>query len=111
MIWPLLSALVAGASPQSGEVTPPRQIYMPPVERYYPAGAKSRDEQGLTRLSCTLETIGRLTNCTLQSSSGSQELDQAAFRIAADALYEPQRVDGRPVAIKAILPVRWVLAD
>ena len=111
MTWLFPLALLAGASPQSGEVTPPRQIYMPPVEPFYPASAKARDEQGLTQLRCTLAVTGRLTDCVVHSSSGSLDLDQAAFRIAEEARYEPKRVDGRPVAIPAILPVRWVLAE
>lgn len=116
MSWLLLALLVQSVpadapSPQPGVVTPPRQIYMPPVDRFYPAGARSREEQGLTLLRCTLEAIGRLSNCAVHRSSGSAELDQAAFRIAQEALYEPQRIDGKPVAITAILPVRWVLAD
>lgn len=111
MAWLFLSMLIAGAFPQSGEVTPPRQIYMPPVESFYPAAARAREEQGLTQLRCTLEVTGRLVDCKVHSSSGSPDLDQAAFRIAEEARYEPKRVNGQPVAIPAILPVRWVLAE
>jgi protein TonB len=111
MIVALLLALQVSAPAPAGQITPPRQIYMPPIASYYPPEAMARDEQGTTRLKCVLDATGRLVDCALHSSSGSATLDTAAFRIAQDARYEPQRVDGTPVAIPAILPVRWVLAD
>lgn len=92
-------------------ITPPRQIYMPPVASYYPPEAMEKGEQGVTQLKCMLDVTGRLVDCGIRASSGSAALDAAAFRIAEDARYEPQKRGGQPVAVPAILPVRWVLAE
>jgi protein TonB len=106
-----LSALLVSAPAQSGVITPPRLIHVPPTANHYPERARRRGEQGLTELRCTLGVTGRLTDCAVRSSSGSAELDQASFRIAEEAICEPKRIDGQPVATPAVLPVRWVLAD
>jgi protein TonB len=106
-----LPALQAPAPVPSDHVTPPRQIYMPPVASYYPPEAMEKGEQGVTQLKCLLDITGRLVDCGVRTSSGSAALDAAAFRIAQDARYEPQKRGGQPVAILAIFPVRWVLAE
>ena len=93
------------------QVTPPRQVYLPPIAQYYPPEAMAKGEQGLTILRCVLDATGRLIECTLHASSGSAALDTAAFRIAQDARYTPQHIGGKPVAVAVNLPVRWILAE
>lgn len=110
-LQPQLPAPKAQSPVPPDEVTPPRQIYMPPIASYYPPEAMEKGEQGLTQLKCMLDVTGRLVDCAVHASSGSATLDAAAFRIAQDARYEPQKRGGQPVAVTAILPVRWVLAD
>jgi protein TonB len=47
----------------------------------YPASAQERDEQGTTRVSLTIGTTGRVTGCSVVSSSGSRALDNATCSI------------------------------
>lgn len=106
-----LPAPKARLTPPPDQVTPPRQLNMPPIARYYPPEAMRKGEQGVTVLKCLLDATGRLVDCGVQTSSGSAVLDAAAFRIAQDTRYTPQRVGGKPIAVTAQLPVRWVIAD
>lgn len=106
-----LSAPEAPMPVPPDQVTPPRQIYLPSIAQYYPPEAMARGEQGVTILRCVLDVTGRLIDCSLHASSGSEALDTAAFRIAQGAQYTPQQVGGKPVAAKVNLPVRWILAD
>ncbi len=105
-------APVPGSHPRhKGVITMPRLISMPQLDRLYPAGPKSRGEQGITRLRCTLGITGRLSACTIEASAGFPELDAAAFEVAALARFQPMLADGKAVEEPVILPVRWALAD
>ncbi len=47
----------------------------------YPETAIDREEQGSVRVSLQIGTTGRVTGCSVTSSSGSRTLDQATCRI------------------------------
>lgn len=89
----------------------PRLTFLPDPSIYYPPAALAEGREGTTLLRCTLTQEGTLTDCGVQRSSGSADLDTAAFQIAARARYTPMRVAGEAVKASVVLPVRWVIGD
>jgi protein TonB len=58
----------------------------------YPASALRNEEEGTTRFRLTVGTNGRVTDCSVTSSSGSPALDSATCRIMRSrARFTPAR--------------------
>jgi len=89
----------------------PRLTFLPDPSIYYPPAALADGREGVTQLRCILTQEGTLTECGVHQSSGSPDLDAAAFQIAARARYTPMRVAGEAVRVSVVLPVRWVVGD
>ncbi len=87
----------------------PRLISLPSPSEFYPPAALAEERQGVTQLRCVLTPEGLLIECHVHQSSGSADLDTAAFQIAARARYTPMRVAGQAVKASVVLPVRWVI--
>lgn len=64
----------------------------------YPVAALRNDEQGVVAFSLTISPEGRVSRCTITSSSGSASLDETTCRILTErARYTPARdAAGRP---------------
>ena len=75
----------------------------------YPASALRSGEEGRVVASLTIGTDGRVSDCSVTSSSGSSALDAATCRIARSRVrYTPAKdQNGQPIASTATLPVRW----
>jgi protein TonB len=79
----------------------------------YPASAIRAEEQGTTGFRLNVGPDGRVTACTVTSSSGSSALDQTTCRIMrARARFTPARDDhGQPTSDSVAGRIRWVLPD
>lgn len=79
----------------------------------YPDSARDAGAQGLTVVSLTIGTNGRVTDCQVATSSGNAALDSTTCRISlARVRYSPAKDDaGNPIVSKARLPVRWRLPE
>ena len=79
----------------------------------YPAAALRAEEQGTTGVRIDVGEDGRVTNCTVFSSSGSNALDAATCRIIRSrARYRPARDSaGNPVPGVAVARVAWRLPE
>ncbi len=77
----------------------------------YPPSAIRAEEQGRVVAKLTVGTDGRVTDCTVTTSSNSSALDQATCRIAKSRVRFTPAIDatGNPVTSSYTLPVRWVL--
>lgn len=77
----------------------------------YPPAAIRAGAQGRVVARLTVGTDGRVTECTVSSSSGNDDLDSTTCRIARSRVrFTPARDDsGQPIASNYTLPVRWVL--
>ncbi len=77
----------------------------------YPAAAIRAEAQGRVVASLTVGPDGRVTGCTVTSSSGNEDLDSTTCRVAKSRVrFTPARDDsGNPIASTYSLPVRWVL--
>ena len=77
----------------------------------YPKGALRRGEQGSTAITMTVSTTGRGENCTVVTSSGSEELDRATcWLVTRRARFRPA-IDssGSPVSGFYSAKFKWSL--
>ena len=77
----------------------------------YPASAIRNEEEGTTSFRLDVGTNGRVTNCTITSSSGSTALDNTTCRLLrARARFTPARdSNGNPTTDTVTNRIRWVL--
>jgi protein TonB len=76
----------------------------------YPSHALRAGEQGTTGFSVTVGPDGRVTDCQVTSSSGSQELDQTTCSlITRRARFKPAMSDGQPTTGHYSSRIRWVV--
>ncbi|CAN5480001.1 hypothetical protein BH10PSE14_BH10PSE14_14730 [soil metagenome] len=77
----------------------------------YPPAAIRAEAQGRVVAALTIGTDGRVSGCTVTSSSGNSDLDDATCRIARSKVrFTPAKDDaGNPTTSSFTLPVRWVL--
>ena len=78
----------------------------------YPDASRRAEEQGVTRVSYTIDPTGKVSACSVTVSSGSPRLDDATCKIIMRRFrFNPAMRDGQPVAETKTQPVRWQLKD
>ena len=77
----------------------------------YPPEAVRQEQQGVSGIAWTINEQGRVENCHVVSSSGSQVLDDTACRLMTRrGRYSPAKDQaGNPIKQTASLRFRWVL--
>ena len=76
----------------------------------YPPSALRNEEQGTVRVRLSIDTSGRVTNCSVTQSSGSSQLDSTTCRLLQRrARFTPARDNrGQPIADTITSPpIRW----
>ncbi len=113
--WPLSAsseiAQPPSAQPPTG--TPVRQIAGSISHADYPAAAIAARQQGTSGIRFTVGTDGRVTNCQVERSSGSQALDAAACALVTERfLFQPARnAAGQAVATSTSRRITWRLPE
>ena len=78
----------------------------------YPDASRRAEEQGVTRVSYTIDPTGKVVACSVTQSSGSPRLDDATCKIIMRRFrFNPATRDGQPVSDTKTQPVRWQLRD
>jgi TonB family protein len=79
----------------------------------YPWAAVRAEEQGTVAFQILVGTDGRITDCRITASSGSESLDSTTCRILAErAVFEPARDHrGTPVADRVKGRIVWSIAE
>ncbi|HZG09802.1 MAG TPA: energy transducer TonB [Allosphingosinicella sp.] len=79
----------------------------------YPASAVRNEEQGTTRFQLTVGPDGRVADCRVTGTSGSNALDTATCRLMKSrARFTPARdSDGKATGDSVYNAIRWVLPD
>ena len=103
-IRPSLGGLKVGASGSAFHV-PVMQNDRPPFE--YPRQAWEEGVGGETRLRIRIARDGSVDTAYVVQSSGHPALDSAALAGARELRYRPARRGGDPIAVWAVLPVRY----
>jgi protein TonB len=76
----------------------------------YPAQARLRRLSGEVTLRIRVDALGRPTQASIESSSGSLLLDEAARKfVMARWHFVPATQDGRPIEAEALVPINFVL--
>lgn len=103
-----LALLIQGAGPADISV-PPKLIAGTITSEDYPPGPLARNAGGVTKVRLIITTEGRATGCSLLQSSGDAELDARVCFLATYRMrFSPALGrDCKPIAMAAILPVRW----
>jgi protein TonB len=92
--------------------TPPKSIDRTHTIPPYPALSQRLGEQGTTRLKVTVGTDGKPTEVTVDKTSGSNRLDQAAVSHVKDNWrWEPAMRNGQPVVETIQVDVVWDLKN
>jgi protein TonB len=78
----------------------------------FPDASRRAEEQGVTRVSYTIGTDGKVSACTVTQSSGFARLDDATCKIIIRRFrFNPATRDGQPVPENKTQPVRWQLKN
>ena len=90
--------------------------YVPPqfLLRYkppYPEAARAQRLEGTVLLLVVIDAGGRVTSANVLSSCGHPLLDRAALDSVRSWRFDPALQDGRPVAARVELPVRFCLGQ
>jgi len=78
-------------------------------EDYYPDASKRAGEEGRCIVQVTVATDGRITNESIQQSSGFPRLDEACLKGVQGQHMKPATEDGKPIEKTASLPIVWKL--
>ena len=77
----------------------------------YPHAARRAQREGVVKLRIEVLTNGHVGEIALEQSSGSGDLDQAAFQAARYWSFKPAISDGNAVVSWVTVPVKYVLAN
>ena len=96
-----------------GDYTPPRLIRGRLRNSDYPEGLGEAGVQGTVGVIFTVLANGRVTDCRIRSSSGSEILDETTCRLIEQRFfYEPSRDGrGRPVVSHIVENHSWIVED
>lgn len=113
MLFALLLAITAPQQPAIASL--PKALNVPGIfsSDDYPKEAIRREETGTVGVRVRVDVNGRVSDCQVTSSSGSDLLDQQTCDvIVSRAVYEPARDRRRrPVAAHQSHKIRWLLPE
>lgn len=99
-------AATAPARPADREARPVAQPEIP-----YPAAAARSREEGSLILLVQVDANGNATDVTVETRSGSRDLDRAAQQAVRDWKFEPAIKGGKPTASAVRVPIEFTLQD
>jgi protein TonB len=115
---PVAPAAAAPPAPAPAPITPaaPRTIssgveYIQAPRPEYPAIAKRMGEEGQVILRVLINEKGRSERVEIQKTSGSPRLDEAGRQAVQRALFKPYTENGQPMAVYAIVPIKFQLEN
>ena len=78
----------------------------------YPDASRRAEESGVTKVTYTIGTDGKVSDCTVTQSSGFPRLDDATCTIIKRRFrFNPATRDGQPVTETRPQAIRWKLTD
>jgi protein TonB len=78
-------------------------------EDYYPDASKRANEEGRCIVLMTVAADGRITNESIQTSSGFPRLDEACLKGVHGQHMRPATEEGKPVEKTVSIPIVWKL--
>ena len=80
-------------------------------EDYYPDASKRANEEGRCVVLMTVSADGRITNESIQTSSGFPRLDEACLKGVHGQRMLPATEEGKPVEKTVSIPIVWKLTN
>jgi periplasmic protein TonB len=109
---PVVAAPVVAAPPPPPPPTELKSIEKTHTLPPYPALSQRMGEQGTTLLKVAIDNTGKVTDCTVVTSSGSTRLDAAAVEyVKANWRWQPPTQAGKPVSATTEVSVKWDLKN
>jgi protein TonB len=105
-------APVAAPPPPPKAGTPIRMDPKHPLhigEEYYPDASKRANEEGRCIVTVTVGADGKISNESIQTSSGFPRLDEACLKGVHGQRMLPATEEGKPVEKTVTLPIVWKL--
>ena len=103
-------ATAGDVAPASAEPVVSTPAPLAPIQPSYPRSARQSGRQGVVRVAAMVDETGIVTAVEVSQSSGSMALDRAALEAVRGAVFVPARQDGRAVACRVIVPIRFQLS-
>ena len=100
----IITSLAAGGSLRAAEFEPPVPVRT--VAPDYPADLRAAGTSGLVVLSCAIDDKGVVTE-TKVAKTTNEAFNQAAIDAVGKWKFRPAQKDGKPVAIRISLPVKF----
>ena len=103
---------VAAAAPKPG--TPAKMDPKHPLKigpDWYPDASKRANEEGRCTVLITVSADGRISNESIQTSSGFPRLDDACLKAVHGQRMLPATEEGKPVEKTTLLPISWKLEN
>lgn len=96
----------APTGPTSAAAFNPKSLEV--SEDDYPPSSLRAEEEGVVRVSLSVNTQGKVDNCTVAATSGFPKLDEKTCQIALRRFRgKPALQNGTPVASTAVKSIRW----
>lgn len=80
-------------------------------EDFYPDASKRAGEEGRCIVQMTVAADGKITNESIQQSSGFPRLDEACLKGVRGQRMLPATEDGKPIAKTVSVPIVWKLTN
>ncbi len=80
-------------------------------EEYYPDASKRANEEGTCKVKITVAADGRITDQSIETSSGFPRLDDACLKGVKGQRMQPTLQDGKPIEYTGLLPITWKLKN
>jgi protein TonB len=80
-------------------------------EDYYPDASKRANEEGTCRVKVVVALDGRITDASIEASSGFPRLDDACLKGVKGLRVLPATEDGKPIETTTIVPITWKLKN
>jgi protein TonB len=80
-------------------------------EDYYPDASKRANEEGTCFVKLTVAADGRITDQSIEKSSGFPRLDDACLKGVRGQRLMPATEDGKPVELTTVVPITWKLKN
>jgi periplasmic protein TonB len=109
LAFPMAGTGWAAAEPVKieGAIKHPKPLQT--VEPIYPPEEKENKVEGAVICEVVINEQGKVESATVQKSSGSANLDQAAIDAIEKWTFEPATLDGKPVAVFYHLAINFEL--
>lgn len=101
--------VVARPAPPAPVIVSAVPTYRPDTFDYYPNTSRNLGEEGRTRIRLCVGTNGRVTEATVDQTSGFPRLDEASVRMAKQFRFRPATQDGKPIPQCFVQPISWSL--